>query len=125
MPVVAKRMDGLRCHLVGRGLFDFVLDGTQPPLKKGTAPQCLLWPYGRLSQLLLSSCRPICRYMHIWKAINDTLSNLIIRSSPGDDLVDWNSGVSIRPSVCPQKVFFSDFDLIWCVGRPRQICAPM
>ena len=24
----------------------------------------------------------------------------------GDDLVDWNSGVSVRPSVRPQKVFF-------------------
>ena len=23
----------------------------------------------------------------------------------GDDLVDWNSGVSVRPSVRPQKVF--------------------
>jgi len=31
------------------------------------------------------------------------------------------SGVSVRPSVRPQKVFFSDFDLnwIWCVGRTR------
>jgi len=35
----------------------------------------------------------------------------------GDDLVDWNSGVSVRPSVRPQS--FSDFHLIWCVGRPR------
>jgi len=33
----------------------------------------------------------------------------VFRSSPGDDLVDWNSGVSVRPSVRPsirpQKVF--------------------
>jgi len=41
--------------------------------------------------------------------------------SPGDDLIDWNLGVSshrtsIRTST---KSFFSDFDLIWCVGRPR------
>jgi len=40
--------------------------------------------------------------------------------SPGDDLIDWNLGVSshrtsIRTST---KSFFSDFDLIWCVGRP-------
>jgi len=56
-------------------------------------------------------------------------SVFITRSSPGDDLVDWNSGVSDRPSavrtsvrsptsVRPQEVF-SDFDLIWCVDRPR------
>ena len=32
---------------------------------------------------------------------------LIFRSSPGDDLVDWNSGVSVRPSIRPyvHKVF--------------------
>jgi len=36
--------------------------------------------------------------------------HLIFRSLPGNDLL--NSG----PSVCPQ--IFSDFDLIWCVGRP-------
>jgi len=30
----------------------------------------------------------------------------------------WNSGVPVRPSVRPQKLF-SDFHLIWCVGRPR------
>jgi len=35
----------------------------------------------------------------------------------GDYLVDWNSGVSVRTSVRPQKVF-TDFHLIWCVGRP-------
>ena len=38
----------------------------------------------------------------------------IFRSSPTDDLVDWNSGVSVRTSTS-----FSDFHLIWCVGRPR------
>jgi len=31
--------------------------------------------------------------------------DVIIRSSPTDDLVDWNSSVSVRPSVHPQKVF--------------------
>jgi len=30
----------------------------------------------------------------------------------------WNSGVSVHPSV-PSSTCFSDFDLIWCVGRPR------
>ena len=40
-----------------------------------------------------------------------------IRSPPTDDLVHWNSGVSVRPSVRPQ--FFSDFHLIWCVGTSR------
>jgi len=41
----------------------------------------------------------------------------IIGSSPGDDLVDWKSDVSVRPYV--HKVFFSDFDLIWCMSRSR------
>jgi len=41
----------------------------------------------------------------------------------GDDLVDWNSGVSFRPSVrtsvrTSTKSLFN-FHLIWCVGRPR------
>ena len=45
----------------------------------------------------------------------------VFRSSPGDDLVDWNSGVSVRPYVRPyvHKNFFSDLHLIWCVVRPR------
>ena len=33
----------------------------------------------------------------------------------GDGLVDWNSGVSVRTSTKS----FSNFHLIWCVGRPR------
>ena len=41
---------------------------------------------------------------------------LHIRSLPGDDLVDWNSGVSVRPYVHKS---FSDFYLIWFMGRPR------
>jgi len=40
---------------------------------------------------------------------------LVFRSSPTDDLVDWNSGVSVRTSTKS----FSDFHLIWCVGKPR------
>jgi len=32
-----------------------------------------------------------------------------------DDLIDWNSGVSVRTSTKS----FLDFDLIWCSGRPR------
>ena len=39
----------------------------------------------------------------------------------GDDLVDWNSGVSVRPSVRTSTKSFSDFHLIWCVGRPRPL----
>jgi len=43
---------------------------------------------------------------------------IFIRSSPGDDLMDWNP--CVRPSVrTSTKSFFSDFYLIWCVGRPR------
>jgi len=44
----------------------------------------------------------------------------IIRSSPTDDLVDWNWGVSVRPSIRTYvHKKFSDFHLIWCMGRPR------
>ena len=47
----------------------------------------------------------------------------IFRSSPGDDLVDWNSGVSVHPYVHKK---FSDFDLIWCVGRSQpDMCTSM
>ena len=43
MSVVAKRLDGLRCHLatsygVGLGPGDVVLDGVAAPPKRGTAP---------------------------------------------------------------------------------------
>ena len=56
-----------------------------------------------------------------------TLANLnrFLGHRLGDDLVDWNSGVSVRPSVRTSvrpyvhKKFFSDFHLIWCVDRPR------
>jgi len=45
---------------------------------------------------------------------------MIFRSSPGDDLVGWNSGVSVRPSVRPYVYKkFCDFHLISCLGRPR------
>jgi len=40
-------------------------------------------------------------------------------SSPTDDLVDWNSCVSVRPSVRTSTKSFSDFHAIWCVCRPR------
>jgi len=42
-------------------------------------------------------------------------SQSFFRSSLGDDLIDWNSGVSVCLYVHKK---FSDFDLIWCVGRP-------
>jgi len=65
MSVVAKRLDGLRCHLVwkiGLGPGDFVFDEEPAnPRKKGTSTptQFLAHVYcghGRPSQLLLSSC---------------------------------------------------------------------
>jgi len=64
--IVAKRLDEPRCHLVrttevSLGSGHIVLDGgsaTPPP--KGAQPPifgpCLLWPNGRPSQLLLSTC---------------------------------------------------------------------
>jgi len=59
MSVVAKRVDGLRCHLVlamevGLGRGDVVLDGVSAPPNKGTQPpvfdQCLLWPNGLMDE---------------------------------------------------------------------------
>ena len=43
----------------------------------------------------------------------------IFRSSPGDNLIDWNSGVSVRPFVRTSTKSLSDFHLIWYVARPR------
>ena len=71
--------------------------------------RCLIRQLVRLHfhVIILYCLQKFCEF----KICND----LIFRSSPTDDLVDWNSGV--RPSVRPQS--FSDFHLIWCVGRPR------
>jgi len=60
MSVVAKRLDGSRCHLLDLGPGRIVLDG-DPPSPKGAQQSpsfspCLLWPNGRLSELLLSTC---------------------------------------------------------------------
>jgi len=45
---------------VGLGAADIVLDGDPAPPRKGERPPvfgpCLLWPNGRPSELLLSSC---------------------------------------------------------------------
>jgi len=57
--IVARRLDGSRCHLVQRP--HCIRRGPSSP-KKGHSPlppifgACLLWPNGRPSQLLLSSC---------------------------------------------------------------------
>jgi len=64
MSVVAKRLDGSRCHFgteVDLGPGHIVLDRDPALPRKGhSSPplfgQCLLWPNGRPSQLLLSSC---------------------------------------------------------------------
>ena len=66
MSIVAKRLDGSRCHLVvgtevGLGPGDILLDGDSAAPKRGhiSPPlfgSCLLWPNGRPSQQLLSSC---------------------------------------------------------------------
>jgi len=49
-----------------------------------------------------------------------TFSNVIFRLSTSDDLINWNSGLSVHLYVCPSihKKFFW-LQLIWCVGRSR------
>ena len=64
-------------------------------INKVCSVTCLLLPQPQLPVLF------VCFYF-------------IFKSSPGDDLINWNSGVSERPSTK-----FSNFDLIWCVDRPR------
>ena len=66
LSVVAKRLDGLRCHLaVGQSRGDSVLHEDPAPPKTGAQQPptlfspCLLWPNGRPSQQLLSSCSNI------------------------------------------------------------------
>ena len=61
---VAKQLDGSGCHLmeIGLGPGDIVLDEDPAPTQKwAQKPRplfgpCLLWPSGRPSQQLLSSC---------------------------------------------------------------------
>jgi len=72
--IVAKRLDGLGCHLVWRyrhGPGDIVLDGDPAPPRKGTQQPplfgpCLLWPNGHPSQLLLSSYKQLSLH-HVLK----------------------------------------------------------
>ena len=63
MSVVAKQLDGSRCHLVrmyASAQATLCYMGTHLTLAKGTQPpifgRCLLWWNGRPSQLLLSTC---------------------------------------------------------------------
>jgi len=62
MSIVAKRLDGSRCHLVGRCLCpdDTVLDENPDPHRKGTAATDTFHPsllgHGHPSQQLLNSC---------------------------------------------------------------------
>jgi len=49
---------------------------------------------------------------------------LIFRSSPGDDLVDWNSDVSVPPYI--HKKFFRFPSNLVCVCRPPpDVCTSM
>ena len=64
--------------------------------------------------LLISALYVVCLFISYCMLTHLSFLLHFFRSSPGDDLVDWNSGVSIRPYV--HKNFFH---LIWCVGRPR------
>jgi len=62
MSIVAKRLDGSRCHLYAgrpRRRPHCVTWGPSLPPKGAQPPvfdRCLLWPNGRRSQLLLSTC---------------------------------------------------------------------
>jgi len=66
--------------------------------------------------MLLWLIVPFYDFCDFWSAAINTVYKLQFLGHPlGDDLVDWNSGVSVRTSTKS----FSDFHLIWCVGRPR------
>jgi len=57
MSVVARRLDGSRCHLVAQATSCY--RGSSFPQKGHSPPifgPCLLWPSGRPSQLLLTTC---------------------------------------------------------------------
>jgi len=73
----------------------------------------LLRPRERLRSIVMSAS--VCPTGYLRNHTRDTN----FRSSPGDDLIDWNSGVSVRPSVRTSTKSFSAFDLIWCAGRSR------
>ena len=109
-----------RPHRVKWGL-GFPPEGAQPPPIFGP---CLLKPNGRWIKMPLG--------MKVGLGPGDIVLDgdpaptkkgaqpPIFRSSPGDDdLIDWNSGVSVHPSIRTSTKSFSDFDLIWCVGRRR------
>ena len=63
MSILAKRLDGSRCHLVRRytsAQLTLYYMGRLAPRTGHSSPPlfgpCLLWPNGRRSQLMLSSC---------------------------------------------------------------------
>ena len=77
---------------LGPGDFDFVLDGDRaPPPKRGAQPPifgpCLLWPNGRPSQLLLSSCFTLKTLL--WSSVH------VSKFSAASDLEKNSNGIKV------------------------------
>jgi len=107
--IVAKRLDGLGCHLVWRyrhGPGDIVLDGDPAPPRKGTQQPplfgpCLLWPNGHPSQLLLSSYKQLSLH-HVLKTKQTGLkqSRTRLTSSSPDEAHEFITEIGRRASQC-------------------------
>jgi len=72
-----------------------------------------------VSWIIVSQCDAQCVFCSLMPI---AMCYVIFSSSLGNDLINWNSGLSVpsvRMSVHLFTKSFSDFDLIWCVGRPR------
>ena len=79
LSIVAKRLDGSRCQLVRRMASPrphcVTLGPSSSTPNKGSPPifaRCLLWPNGRPSQLLLSTCDPSNRLATIHQRYRQT-----------------------------------------------------
>jgi len=102
---------------------DIVLNGDPAPIKKGTSPlvfgSCLLWPNGRPSQLLPSSCyihfttRRICIALLVSGRYLDS-HNLDSQNLDTQNRVRARVRVRVRVSYDCRVYDYPDFD--WCLS---------
>jgi len=77
---------------------------------------CLSFGYClALSLCCIRRMKLVCCWLSVMQHIFRRTDLLLpIESLPTDDLIDWNSCLSVH-----RQKRFSNFDLIWYVGRPR------